>query len=106
MSSNVKFVLTIIVGSILFREPLKIEQMLSIVGVIVGLFMYSYYKINEKKFTRQVHSASKTLTLNSKADSNELQPMMIRMDKLNIFYEKGGVLSGDNNMSNTSNVKT
>ncbi len=36
MTSNVKFVLTIIVGSILFDEPVKLEQVFAIMGVIAG----------------------------------------------------------------------
>ncbi len=43
MSSNVKFVLTIIVGSILFKEIVKVEQVLSIISVITGEYFITTF---------------------------------------------------------------
>jgi hypothetical protein len=51
MSSNVKFVVTIVVGSILFEETLKLEQVFSITGVIIGKhFFFTINFISKNSF--------------------------------------------------------
>ncbi|CAF0839610.1 unnamed protein product [Brachionus calyciflorus] len=47
MSGNLKFITTIVVGSILFKDPMKMQQIVSIVMVTIGLVVYSYFRLKE-----------------------------------------------------------
>ncbi|RNA40276.1 Solute carrier family 35 member E3 [Brachionus plicatilis] len=47
MSGNLKFITTIVVGSILFHDPMKLEQIVSIFMVTIGLVLYSYFRLKE-----------------------------------------------------------
>ncbi len=73
MSSNIKFVVTIIVGSILFKEPMGIKQVLSIISIITGWFLINYLFKNVY-LNRQIFFFSKGLFLYScfKVQENNL----------------------------------
>ena len=52
MVGHSKFCLTLMIGYLLFRDPLSVNQLLGIVCTFCGILMYTYYKIqdeNERK---------------------------------------------------------
>ncbi len=47
MVGNMKFVLTIMFGAIIFNERINQNQMVCILAILVGLTFYSYFRIKE-----------------------------------------------------------
>lgn len=84
MSGNVKFALTIIVGSILFDEPLKLEQIFSVIGIVVGLFLYSYFKMNDMSSSSAASSSSSDVEplIDGTTETMGL-PLKIQIDRSN-----------------------
>ena len=44
MTSNIKFVLTIIVGSFIFVENLKLEQLFAVISILIGNLILSKFE--------------------------------------------------------------
>ncbi len=44
---NSKFILTIIIGAVIFKEDINQAQMASILSILFGLICYSYFRIRE-----------------------------------------------------------
>lgn len=49
MAGYFKFSLIIAIGAFLFDDPISFQQILSIISVMGGLILYSYFKIQETK---------------------------------------------------------
>ena len=48
MIGHCKFCLTLIGGFVLFRDPISANQLLGILSTVIGIALYTYFKLKEQ----------------------------------------------------------